>query len=1702
MADTAVFILFPTAMVCASIYTLLSYLMVYYVYIEIYKHSAHKVSYHDYRGYIDHIVENQSRDFVQTLTNSAMWVINLWYQALQRLYTYMLQYRYVLLGIILLSFAAFVVSYQGHVILQKVDMMYEDLHDTVVYGFKILAHCLSLIFSMVVGVYDTITIATRGVSSIATKLLLKLGVRLILEGVSAVGNVMGDFMSAVHQWLVVDGFLDGDPNFLRLFLSLQRSFWVSRELLIEPCGMLRGFWESVLAVSSYYPPDSLRVRPDGYYFPTPEALSEYEVFNKWCYTQNLTGALRGTDRYVEALNTYDPEHIYCAMSDPFVYESEVAFSPLRSERLLFGTSTKTPIAQRVFVVERCADDDLAADPLFRVRSLADNRFLKTKGTFPHPNMPSKRSNATQMPFLSRTRHYQADPGLSHERYHTNGSFEALTREEAAVAGDRYEGMDAAVFRSSTVYLIERHDDLYLTSAPVDARRLYDLRGYLFENDVHLSYGVAADTRESTDGEEEVVGDFDAAGNVGLYGEATRDRHHLPEVRRSDALSVRSRTRPRSYNRQLFTRLDGSVASDAFCTRRNADRDNRTVSETDPHPQDSKLERADCSALDRRTYNNWAVGYPMHGSTVGKQPLEAVYAAGTFDCVALNSLTGSHCAVHGEGGEGCRLGRDVEFAEWVTLPCTQEKPFVCARDTGDYKVVLSPLTFDRAREYCREQFGEDYDLIPPQKDAVDNLNLAILARQSLCNNELLNDYGGSAVPKICDTAATSAVAETHTLSALSNLTAVGGVQARAAPLSGFASCDTTSAYLVLDGRDRTGFYAEGAYGSVEASSPLVDYSGAAFPHEMRGADSFYYGQDNSDHKEFRVNLRALLYNISEAYSTPRKLFQVGSNRANSSKCAVSNSTESDVGASCCEATVREAFSEREIDFDTDCVDPLSATALGHLDDRLKDDFVYYGLPEGCQLYNTHARTLFSCEEACDGSPTRPPPYPELPPMPPSPPPTTVRRRGRSLLCMSRRGGCPPPPPSAFYALFYPGYPPLPPSPRPPPAPDSPPPAPYPPAPPSPPPLPPPPPKPPLPPSPPSPHRENPPYPPPPAPPAPATPPPPAPPEPHPPPRSAEEHMCASDEATERVCASEAHALDRRMLCEDARYAASTMPFEFYYTDGHHEDMGGRLLIHVSEHEAANATTNTSEREASSTTTMESFTDFNANAATEGEGGGQEEDADTVSTTSRDGSSETEEGSETEVVDRIDSSYKDFWNNTYDTLEEFYLGVYHVTRYDLANDLASWANARFPAVAGILKHGARVFAETARGVLGGAVYLGYTLSHGERVDESALWELIDPVFQENMALSSSFFDFVHFFMNPVQSYEQRSARVLCKASDVPNHILSGSLKISSTVATAATFPFGSTGESVGCNPLVANCSNGFYALDTSLNLNPMCAISAVMENPHIGTNSMSELSAIFNLRGAGGGTILPNDAAEYVGLDKLRFEYSSVSLMRYLRVLFRYLLMLTVDTLNCVLEAVGVSGSDSDTQDCAAMLGHLAYPTFVANTLITVSFETQVHMANLAASFTSFIWSFVYVAADYDPSLYSVVSNWPKDASFAAMLPPTMCPGLSHDRCVAQGLGAFTSPGRHAFRWTSGQGESTVVHGCDREWCHCAWVMSSDSFENFRGEGSEQHLYHRSYLTGKKERATPESAESAGFAGFSNDTIRYYRQSARGVNVTNA
>ncbi|KAK3288870.1 hypothetical protein CYMTET_3694 [Cymbomonas tetramitiformis] len=809
------------------------------------------------------------------------------------------------------------------------------------------------------------------------------------------------------------------------------------------------------------------------------------------------------------------------------------------------------------------------------------------------------------------------------------------------------------------------------------------------------------------------------------------------------------------------------------------------------------------------------------------------------------------------------------------------------------------------------------------------------------------------------------------------------------------------------REATGFHSTTASDSVQVASPLVDYDGIAFPHLMRGSDEYYYGTDQEEYTPFKINMATLVQNNTDLFTNPRSLFQTVANVGNATTCVYLNSTSPDATASCCELVVADAFSQAFEEFGHECVDPSLMTSLEHLDDRLSGDFVYYGLPEGCHLYNTHPKTLYSCGPECA---MRPPP-----PSPPAPSPASTPKGASSASVVSapaqsarttRHTALASTHSKKVLTLFV-----------------------------------------------------------------------------------AQRHMCASLNSISEVCTSDDHTFDESLLCDEVKYASgASMPFEFYYADAHEEGMGGQLLLYVDEVPESTYYAATLSPQAPSTSDTPSFYAYIASS---------EPTNDEASYSNVYGDDVSEKAN---VADRIASTYKDIWNNTYDTLEEFHVSVYHVVRYDLANDLASWARARFPAVAEILLHGVRVYAEIIRGVLGGTVYLGNRLAHGERASGDVMWRLIDPIFQEYMAVSSSFFDYVHFFMNPVQSYKHRSAKVLCKASDVPNHILSGSLKISATVATAATFPVGTTGESVGCNPTVANCSNGFYALDTSLNLNPICAITAVLENPNVGSDSMSKMTNMFNTRGASGATVIPEGAASYAGLDNFRFSFGSVSLVRYIRNLFRYILGLVIDSLNCVMQAVGVSGEDPDAHDCVAFLSDLSYPTFVINTLVTVTFESQVHMANLLASLSSFVWSFVYVAAKYDPALYSTVSTWPKDASFAAMLPPTMCAGLPHAQCVAQGLGEVTSPGKHTFRWKTVDNEATVVHGCDREWCHCAWVITEDNFDNFQGEGQEQYMYHRSYLTGDKQRITPSDAEAHGFAGFDNDTIRYYRQSVRGVNVT--
>ncbi|KAK3281399.1 hypothetical protein CYMTET_10814 [Cymbomonas tetramitiformis] len=492
--------------------------------------------------------------------------------------------------------------------------------------------------------------------------------------------------------------------------------------------------------------------------------------------------------------------------DPVLFETDLAFAFARDDSKAFGTSLRSQLSQVTFGIERCEDEDTSRRALFRIRSLADNRFLKTKGAGSHPNLPSAFANITQHPRFSRTQRYQADPGLHHERYHTNGTFEAAARPAFtnATADDAYEGLDPATRRSSTVYLVEKHDQSFLmrdSSAghASNATRLYDFGGYLFESDVHLTHGARDDLHDHDDGES-VAGDFDSSGNVGTYGLSTRKNEYLPLKDVSATTELDWADEVRTFNRQLFFVVGKSDTPISFCTTGGDDTsDTFSTRHTRPSPHDSKLDSKMCTEMNQRRYSNWASDYPMHGATLGKEATDAILGAGTFDCAAINVLSGSHCALYKDDEGGCLLGHDAKYAQWVTLPCSQRKPFVCGN--GELmKAIVTPMGFDEARAHCILEFGSDYDLVSPPSNKIENSDLATTARDALCAAEKLQPYATEG-DDICNRYPDVTHAEKHTEQTLAELIDSSCMK-RDLLLRKYHCCDTTSAYLYVYAENST------------------------------------------------------------------------------------------------------------------------------------------------------------------------------------------------------------------------------------------------------------------------------------------------------------------------------------------------------------------------------------------------------------------------------------------------------------------------------------------------------------------------------------------------------------------------------------------------------------------------------------------------------------------------------------------------------------------------------------------------------------------------------------------------------------------------------------------------------------------------------------------------------------------------------------
>ncbi|KAK3243771.1 hypothetical protein CYMTET_46606 [Cymbomonas tetramitiformis] len=572
--------------------------------------------------------------------------------------------------------------------------------------------------------------------------------------------------------------------------------------------------------------------------------------------------------------------------------------------------------------------------------------------------------------------------------------------------------------------------------------------------------------------------------------------------------------------------------------------------------------------------------------------------------------------------------------------------------------------------------------------------------------------------------------------------------------------------------------------------------------------------------------------------------------------------------------------------------------------------------------------------------------------------------------------------------------------------------------------------------------------------------------------------ANDRAA--VCGSDAYRFVESELCERVVYAiGARVPMHLTYYEGGRSGMGGALELY--------ADRSTRER------------------ASLGDGGDDDDDDDVrrggmashalFRPVPKDREANIEIPQKTKdakpTPEMVVTLWSRFWKLSWSAVPEYESAVYIRIKEDVANVVRELADDYYPGVAEFLFHSVRYTAEMSRSTISGLSKVLYTYSQRERLDPNRLWnDYLEPVFDEHSAVVASAFDWLHYFMSIDAANDQRSARAVCLASNMPNHILRGSLKIAELVSTAASYPGVIGNTSVACDATRSDCksSDEFVEAFADMNLNPVCAMTTLLSSA-----SVEDLGGSAEFAKAG--TVNQRIASSFV-YKKTGLRYTGASIvptntLRKLRAYAQYGTEITVEMMNCALSEKG--------RDCHALADDLVYPTALINLYITLSWETQVHLANMATSFTSYLWSYLYVAAEYDPSLYTPLSNWPRPGSFEATLPASPCVGLAHASCVGQGMGRTTDPGANNYLRYDDAGRIVVVHACERELCHCAWLIDQSDFDTYRG-GFAGRLYQRSRVTGVTKNSTWQQALTTGFDGFAANTLKYYMTSKSGIAIT--
>ncbi|KAK3289640.1 hypothetical protein CYMTET_2785 [Cymbomonas tetramitiformis] len=304
------FVLVPTALLVGTCYAFITHQVVHHIFIDVYIPGKFRLNDDAYRDYYRHLVDLRFINAAQALIGFVRWTFVSAYATIASLATYGNAYRDAVIVVFVATGTAFLIAFQGHTLLDKANLLYEESRNGVLYPIEMLLRTIALIYSPAAAIWNAALLLFASCWRVVSATTLALPTGITLELLVSIGQFAYHLVAGLRDWIVKDGVADGQPDFLHACFALQRGLYATREMFISPCALTRGFMETFTTPLDYYPPRAkLAVRAGEYYAPLARNANAYEPFNRFCFRQKLYSSTR------DSADDYDSKLNYCVVCD-------------------------------------------------------------------------------------------------------------------------------------------------------------------------------------------------------------------------------------------------------------------------------------------------------------------------------------------------------------------------------------------------------------------------------------------------------------------------------------------------------------------------------------------------------------------------------------------------------------------------------------------------------------------------------------------------------------------------------------------------------------------------------------------------------------------------------------------------------------------------------------------------------------------------------------------------------------------------------------------------------------------------------------------------------------------------------------------------------------------------------------------------------------------------------------------------------------------------------------------------------------------------------------------------------------------------------------------------------------------------------------------------------------------------------------------